>query len=190
MRGGSPLVPHVGGSGAGERAAHAAFRRAEAGLQGAEWLSRENALGEAAEAVFAPAAKMPGAEGRIKLENRFVDGAKLESAAGRRAFARKRAVEAGGERLDEKSRAYIRTAEDVWEDDGLERGEKGVEEPGGKGGLASRGAKYPASDPPASNEEPVFVAYLSDPSTGRVYVGDIFILRRYDPSINSLFGIK
>ncbi|MDR2447185.1 MAG: hypothetical protein LBD58_07845, partial [Treponema sp.] len=88
--GGSPLVPHVGVSGAGERAAHAAFRRAEAGRQGAEWLSREDAQGEAAEAVFVPAAK-------------------IESAAGRRAFARKRAVEAGGGKLDERSRgAYGR----------------------------------------------------------------------------------
>jgi transposase len=86
-------------------------------------------------------AKALEAKGRVKLENCFVDGTKIESAAGRRAFARKKAVGTSGRRLDGKSRAYIRMAEDIWEGENRERVEKGLEEPGGKEGLASRDAR-------------------------------------------------
>jgi hypothetical protein len=93
------------------------------------------------EELFATAVKMLKAKGYIKLENYIVDGTKIESAAGRYTFVWKKAVETNGKKLDEKLRAYIRMAEDIWEDENREYGEKDLEELGGKEGFTSRDVK-------------------------------------------------
>ena len=84
------------------------------------------------EEIFVTAVKMLAAKGYIKLENYFVDGTKIESAAGRYTFVWKKAVERNDQKLDEKLRAYITMAEQVWEDENDEYGNRDLEEMGGK----------------------------------------------------------
>jgi transposase len=84
------------------------------------------------EEIFVTAVKMLAAKGYIKLENYFQDGTKVESASGRYTFVWKKAVEKNDKKLDEKLRAYIRMAEQVWEDENGEYGDKDLEELGGK----------------------------------------------------------
>jgi hypothetical protein len=93
------------------------------------------------EEIFVSAVKMLKAKGCIKLENYFIEGTKNESAAGRYTFVWKKAVETKDQRLDEKLRGYIRMAEDIWEDENREYGEKDLEELGGKDGFTSRDVK-------------------------------------------------
>jgi transposase len=54
---------------------------------------RGKMLKEVMEEIFVTAVKMLKAKGSIKLENYFVDGTKIESAAGRYTFVWKKAVE-------------------------------------------------------------------------------------------------
>jgi hypothetical protein len=96
------------------------------------------------EELFVTAVKMLKAKGYIKLENYFVDGTKIESAAGRYTFVWKKAVETNDKKLDEKLRAYIRMAEDIWEDENREYGDNGLEELGGKEGYTGKDVKEPA----------------------------------------------
>jgi transposase len=93
------------------------------------------------EEIFVTAVKMLKAKGYIKLENYFIDGTKIESAAGRYTFVWKKAVETNDKKLDEKLRAYIRMAEDIWEDENREYGERDLEELGGKDGFTSKEVK-------------------------------------------------
>jgi hypothetical protein len=67
--------------------------------------------------------KMLKAKGYIKLENYFIDGTKIESAAGWYTFVWKKAVEMNDRKLDEKLQVYIRMAEDIWEDESREYGD-------------------------------------------------------------------
>jgi transposase len=94
-----------------------------------------------AEGIFVTAAEALKAEGCIKLENCFIDGTKVESAAGRYTFVWKKGVEANGRKLDEELRAYIDTAENIWEDGNRGYGGRGLEEPGGKEGFAGKDVK-------------------------------------------------
>jgi transposase len=61
---------------------------------------RGKMLKEAMEEIFVTAVKMLKAKGRIKLENYFIDGTKIESAAGRYTFVWKKAVETNDKKLD------------------------------------------------------------------------------------------
>jgi transposase len=93
------------------------------------------------EEVFVTAVKMLHSKGYIKLENYFVDGTKIESASGRYTFVWKRAVETNDKKLDEKLRSYIRMAEQVWDDENSEYGERDLEELGGKEEFTSADVK-------------------------------------------------
>jgi transposase len=93
------------------------------------------------EKIFVAAVKMPAAKGYIKLENYFVDGTKIESASGRYTFVWKKAVETNNKKLDEKLRAYIRMADEVWEEGNGEYGNRDLEEIGGKEGYTSADVK-------------------------------------------------
>jgi transposase len=84
------------------------------------------------EEVFITAVKMLAAKKYIKLENYFVDGTKVESASGRYTFVWKKAVEKHDNKLDEKLRAYINMAEQIWEDENIDYGNRDLEELGGK----------------------------------------------------------
>jgi transposase len=79
------------------------------------------------EELFVTTVKMLKAKGYIKLENYFVDGTKIESASGRYTFVWKKAVEKNDRKLDEKLRAYIRMADEIWEDENEEYGERDLE---------------------------------------------------------------
>jgi transposase len=91
---------------------------------------RGNMQKEVMEELFVSAVKMLKAKGYIKLENYFIEGTKIELAAGRYRFVWKKGVERNENKLDEKLRGYIRMAEDLWE-----YGEKDLEEVGGKDGF-------------------------------------------------------
>jgi transposase len=93
------------------------------------------------EEIFVTAVKMLAAKGYIKLENYFVDGTKIESASGRYTFVWKKAVEKNNQKLDAKLRAYIHMAEQVWEDENGEYGNRDLEELGGKAGYTSADVK-------------------------------------------------
>ena len=93
------------------------------------------------EEIFVTAVKMLAAKGYIKLENYFVDGTKIESASGRYTFVWKKAVEKNNAKLDAKLRAYIKTAEAVWEEENGEYGDRDLEELGGKEGYTSADVK-------------------------------------------------
>ena len=93
------------------------------------------------EEIFVTAVKMLAAKGYVKLEKYFVDGTKIESACGRYTFVWKKSIEKHDLKLDEKLRAYIRLAEQVWEDENGEYGDKDLEELGGKQGYTSSDVK-------------------------------------------------
>ena len=93
------------------------------------------------EEVFVAAVKMLAAKGYIKLENYFVDGTKIESASGRYTFVWKKTVQKNDHKLDERLRSYIRLAEQVWEEENGEYGDKDLEELGGKTGYTSADVK-------------------------------------------------
>jgi transposase len=84
------------------------------------------------EEIFVTAVRMLSVKGYIKLENYFVDGTKIESASGRYTFVWKKSIEKNNKKLDEKLRAYIKMAEQVWEDENGEYGDQDLEELGGK----------------------------------------------------------
>jgi len=93
------------------------------------------------EEIFVTAVKMLNAKGYIKLENYFVDGTKVESASGRYTFVWKKLVERNDKKLDEKLRAYVRMADQVWEDENGEYGNRDLEEMGGKEKFTSADVK-------------------------------------------------
>ena len=93
------------------------------------------------EEVFITAVKMLAAKGYIKLEHYFVDGTKIESASGRYTFVWKKSVEKNDKKLDDKLRAYIKTAEQVWKEENEEYGDSDLEELGGKEKFTSADVK-------------------------------------------------
>ena len=93
------------------------------------------------EEIFVTAVKMLNAKGYIKLENYFVDGTKIESASGRYTFVWKKAVEKHDKKLDEKLRAYVRMAEQVWEEENGDYENSDLEELGGKEKFTSADVK-------------------------------------------------
>ena len=93
------------------------------------------------EEVFVTAVKMLTAKGYIKLENYFIDGTKIESASGRYTFVWKKSVKKNDDKLDERLRSYIRVAEQIWEEENGEYGDKDLEELGDKTGYTSADVK-------------------------------------------------
>jgi transposase len=93
------------------------------------------------ENIFVTSVKMLAAKGYIKHENYFVDGTKIESASGRYTFVWKKSVEKNDKKLDEKLRAYIKMAEQIWEDENIEYGSRDLEELGGKEKFTSTDVK-------------------------------------------------
>jgi hypothetical protein len=91
--------------------------------------------------IFVTAVKMLNAKGYIKLEHYFVDGTKIESASGRYTIVWKRGVEKNDKKLDEKLRAYIRMADEVWEDENDDYGNRDLEELGGRESYTSGDVK-------------------------------------------------
>jgi transposase len=91
--------------------------------------------------IFVTAVKMLAAKGYIKLENYFEDGTKIESASGRYTFVWKKSVKKNDKKLDEKLRAYVKMAEQAWEDENAEYGENDLEEMGGKEEFTSADVK-------------------------------------------------
>jgi uncharacterized protein YcbK (DUF882 family) len=80
-------------------------------------------------------------KGYVKLENYFYDGTKIESASGRYTFVWKKAIQKNDKKLDEKLRSYIKLAEQVWEAENSDYGDKDLEELGGKEGYTSADVK-------------------------------------------------
>jgi len=93
------------------------------------------------EEIFVTAVKMLNAKGYIRLENYFVDGTKIESASGRYTYVWKKSVEKNDKKLDEKLRAYISLADQVWKDENDEYGNRDLEELGGKEKFTSADVK-------------------------------------------------
>lgn len=102
---------------------------------------RGKALKPVMEELFVTSVKMLKAQGYIKLENYFIDGRKIESAAGRYTLVWKKAVETNERKLEERLRGYIRMAERIWEDENREYGDNDLEERGGKDGYTSKDVK-------------------------------------------------
>jgi transposase len=93
------------------------------------------------EEIFVTAVKMLSSKGYVKLENYFADGTKIESASGRYTYVWKKSVERNNKALDEKLRKFVRLAEQVWEEENDEYGDKDLEELGGKDGYTSTDVK-------------------------------------------------
>jgi len=93
------------------------------------------------EEIFVTAVKMLSSKGYIKLENYFVDGTKIESASGRYTYVWKKSVERHDKQLDKKIRAYIQMAEQVWDDENKDYGERDLEELGGQEKFTSADVK-------------------------------------------------
>jgi transposase len=102
---------------------------------------RGKLLKGAMEEIFVTAVKMLAAKKYIKLENYFVDGTKVESASGRYTFVWKKSVEKNDKKLDEKLRAYINMAEQIWDDENNDYGNRDLEELGGKEKFTSADVK-------------------------------------------------
>jgi transposase len=102
---------------------------------------RGNLLKGVMEEVFITCVKMLAAKRYIKLENYFVDGTKIESASGRYTFVWKKSVEKNDKKLDEKLRSYIKMAEQVWDDENNEYGNRDLEELGGQEEFSSEDVK-------------------------------------------------
>jgi transposase len=102
---------------------------------------RGKVLREVLEEIFVTSVKMLSSKGYIKFENYFIDGTKIESASGRYTFVWKKSVAKNDNNLDDKLRAYIRMAEQVWEDENIEYGNRDLEELGGKEKFSSADIK-------------------------------------------------
>ena len=93
------------------------------------------------EEIFVTAVKMLAAKGYINLDKYFVDGTKIESAAGKYTYVWKRNIEKNDRILDEKLRSYMKLAETVWEEENGKYGDNDLEELGGKEGYTSADVK-------------------------------------------------
>lgn len=80
--------------------------------------------------VFMATVKLLVAQGYVRLENYFVDGTKIESAAGRYTFVWKKAVMTNEKKLDEKLREYLKQADRESEKENQEYGDRDLEEMG------------------------------------------------------------
>jgi truncated hemoglobin YjbI len=82
-------------------------------------------------------AKLLEAKGYIKLENYFVDGTKIESAAGKYTFVWKKATATNERKLDEKLKAFVATINHAVDDENTEYGNRDLEELGQQATISS-----------------------------------------------------
>jgi len=98
---------------------------------------RGSKLNNIMEEVFMTTVKLLAAKGYVKLENYFVDGTKIESAANKYTFVWKRAIDTNERKLDEKLRAFLKEVDKVSADENVEYGERDLEEMGEQGGFTA-----------------------------------------------------
>jgi transposase len=91
---------------------------------------RGSRLKDAMDEVFMATVRLLAAKGYVKLENYFVDGTKIESAANKYTFVWKRGIDTNERKLDEKLRAFISEVERVAKDENAEYGDRDLEEMG------------------------------------------------------------
>ncbi|NJL26125.1 MAG: IS1182 family transposase [Calothrix sp. SM1_5_4] len=91
---------------------------------------RSTKLKDVMEEVFMSTVKLLSAKGYVKLENYFVDGTKIESAANKYTFVWKRAIETNDRKLDMKLKAFLKEIDRVSEEENVEYGERDLEEMG------------------------------------------------------------
>ncbi len=91
---------------------------------------RGTKLKDVMEEVFMSTVKLLSAKGYVKLENYFVDGTKIESAANKYTFVWKRAMETNDRKLDMKLKAFLKEIDRVSDEENVEYGERDLEEMG------------------------------------------------------------
>jgi transposase len=91
---------------------------------------RGSRLKDAMDEVFMATVKLLAAKGYVRLENYFVDGTKIESAANKYSFVWKRGIETNERKLDEKLRAFIGEVERMADDENEAYGDRDLEELG------------------------------------------------------------
>ena len=91
---------------------------------------RSSRLKEVMDEVFMATVKLLAAKGYVKLENYFIDGTKIESAANKYSFVWKRGIDTNERKLDEKLRAFIKEVDRVAQDENVEYGDRDLEEMG------------------------------------------------------------
>lgn len=102
---------------------------------------RSEKLKDVIQEVFMATVKLLEAKGYIKLENYFVDGTKIESAAGKYTFVWKRATETNERKLDDKLRAFVATINRASDDENAEYGDRDLEELGQQATFTSEDVK-------------------------------------------------
>jgi len=98
---------------------------------------RSSKLKNIMEEVFMTTVKLLAAKGYVKLENYFVDGTKIESAANKYTFVWKRAIDTNERKLDEKLKAFLKEVDHVTDDENNEYGDQDLEEMGEKTGFTA-----------------------------------------------------
>jgi transposase len=98
---------------------------------------RGSRLKDIMEEVFMTTVKLLAAKGYVKLENYFVDGTKIESAANKYTFVWKRSIDTNERKLDEKLRAFLKEVDRASTEENEEYGERDLEEMGEQGGFTS-----------------------------------------------------
>jgi transposase len=91
---------------------------------------RSSKLKDVMEEVFVSTVKLLSAKGYVKLENYFVDGTKIESAANKYTFVWKRAIDTNDRKLDLKLNAFLKEVDRVSADENEEYGDRDLEEMG------------------------------------------------------------
>ena len=78
--------------------------------------------------VFLSTLKMLQAEGHINLSHYFIDGTKIESAAGKYTFVWRKSVEKYDRQLDAKLHAYLEMVNDIWDHENAVYGDNDFDE--------------------------------------------------------------
>ncbi len=102
---------------------------------------RSEKLNGVIQEVLIATAKMLEAKGYIKLENYFVDGTKIESAAGKYTFVWKKATEKNERKMDDKIRAFVTAINHVSAEENAEYGDRDLEELGEQATFTSEDLK-------------------------------------------------
>lgn len=102
---------------------------------------RSEKLKDVIQEVFMTTAKLLEAKGYIKLENYFVDGTKIESAAGKYTFVWKKATATNEQKLDDKLKAFVATINRAVDDENAEYGNRDLEELGEQATFTSEDVK-------------------------------------------------
>jgi hypothetical protein len=104
------------------------------------------------EGVFMLTVKLLSAKGYLKLENYFVDGTKIESAANKYTFVWKRAMETNDRKLDMKLRAFLKEIDRVRDEENFDYGERDLEEMGEPSDLYGQRRRLAGTDAEHANQ--------------------------------------